>query len=121
MVLLERPNVEKKGIIVAFDRREGNMTGYAVAGKSGSLREIPYGPEENGRKIVSLLLDNAMAYLENAAASSINFNAPREDQIIKQVSLRSTVFLKPANAPQAIERDDQKLHRRVFECCSDLL
>jgi hypothetical protein len=82
---LERPDVEKKGIIVALDQKNGKVVGYVVAGKSGNLWEIAYDPEEDGREIVSLLLDNAMAYLENAGASSINFNAPREDQIIKEV------------------------------------
>jgi hypothetical protein len=84
---LERPDVEKKGIIVALDQRNGNVVGYAVAGKSGNLWEIAYNLEEDGRKIVSLLLDNAVAYLQNAGASSINLNAPREDQIVKQVCM----------------------------------
>jgi len=83
---LQRPDVERKGILVALDKGSREIVGYVVAGKSGYLWELSYDPQHDGEQIVSLLLDKATTYIEAAGASSVNFNAPRKDAIIKRAS-----------------------------------
>ena len=82
---LQRPDVEKEGVLLVLDKSNQQMLGYAVAGKSGNLWELSYDPDADGEEIVSLLLDNATAYLERKGASSISFAAPRKDLTMKQV------------------------------------
>jgi putative sterol carrier protein len=82
---LQRPDMEKNGIIVALDDNRKEIVGYVVAGKSGYVWELSYDPEYDGEEVVSLLLDKATAYIEAAGASSVNFNAPQEDAVIKRV------------------------------------
>jgi len=82
---LQRPDMEKEGILIALDKKSKEIVGYAVVGKSGSLWELSYDPNNNGEELVSLLLDKATAYLEQAGAASINFTAPQKDRIIQKV------------------------------------
>jgi hypothetical protein len=82
---IKRPDVERNGIIVALDNDSKEIAGYVVAGKSGYLWELAYNPQSDGESIVSLLLDKATTYIESAGASSVNFNAPQKDRVIKRV------------------------------------
>src|SRR3989304_5420051 len=81
---LQRPDVKNESIFLVSDQNSKAIAGYVVAGKSGALWELCYDPNSDGKAIVSLLLDKATAYLESAAAPSINFTAPTSDPIIKQ-------------------------------------
>jgi ribosomal protein S18 acetylase RimI-like enzyme len=80
---LERPDVERKAVLVVVDRHE-SIAGYAVVGKSGSIWELCYDHEREGEEIVSLLLDNLVDYLEKIGATSIVLNAPGEDSIVNR-------------------------------------
>jgi putative sterol carrier protein len=82
---LQRPDMERTGVIVALDNNTKEIVGYVVAGKSGYVWELSYDPECDGVEVVSLLLDKATAYIEAAGASSVNFNAPQKDAVIKRV------------------------------------
>jgi hypothetical protein len=81
---LQRPDVNNESIFIVSDQNSKAILGYVVVGKSGALWELCYEQNSDGKEVVSLLLDQATAYLENAAASSINFTAPTSDPIIKQ-------------------------------------
>lgn len=82
---LQRPGVEKEGILLALDKESNKIVGYVVAGKSGNLWELSCDPENDRKAIVKFLLCEATAYLESVGASSVNFTAPQSDPIIKQV------------------------------------
>jgi len=81
---LERPDVERAGLLVVVDGDE-NVVGYAVVGRSGNIWELCYGSLRDGEEIVSLLLDKATCYLESVGATSITFNAVREDDVFSSV------------------------------------
>jgi len=80
---LGRPDVEKEGLFVVVDGDE-KLVGYAVVGRSGNIWELCYDPRSEGEEIVSLLLDEATCYLERAGATSITFNAPKEDYVVNR-------------------------------------
>lgn len=82
---LERPDVERNGIMVAIDNNSKEIVGYVVAGKSGYVWELSCDPQCNGEQVVSLLLDEATTYIEAAGGSSVNFNAPQKDVFIRRV------------------------------------
>jgi len=81
---LQRPDVERDGILVALEKDSGEIVGYVVAGKSGNLWELTCPPHPDKKKIVSLLLGNAVSYLEQKGVASVNFTAPQADSVIKQ-------------------------------------
>ena len=69
---LERPDVEKKGILLAFDGEK--LCGYLVAGSSGSIWEFCVADDEAAR----VLLAEAVRHLEKMGVSSVNINIPRD-------------------------------------------
>ena len=79
---LQRPDVEPEGILIAQDEKE--VAGYAVVGKSGNIWEFCYDSEKDGEEIVSLLLDNAISYLNKVNAPSISLNAPINDDLLNE-------------------------------------
>jgi len=81
---MQRPDVDEDGILVVVDESE-KVAGYAVVGKSGKIWEYSYDPEMDGKKILSLLFERAVKYLEENGASSVMFNAPSDDNIVKEV------------------------------------
>lgn len=81
---LERLDVERQGLFVVVDGNQ-DVEGYAVVGRSGNVWELCYDSERDGEKIVSLLLDEAVRYLERVGATSITFNAPKQDLVLNQV------------------------------------
>ncbi len=81
---LKRPDVEREGLFVVTDENE-NIVGYAVVGRSGSIWELSYDPTQGGEKILSLLLNESVGYLEKVGATSITFNAVIEDNVTRQV------------------------------------
>jgi hypothetical protein len=82
---LERPDVERNGIILALDNKTKEIVGYVVAGKSGYVWELSYDPQCDGKQVLSLLLNEAATYIEGAGGSSVNFNAPQKDVLIRRV------------------------------------
>ena len=84
---LERPDVERSGLFVAFDRLKGDVVGHVVAGRSGNVWELCYDPEHDGEEIVPMLIDKAVRYLEKAGATSINITAPEEDKAIRRTCM----------------------------------
>lgn len=83
--LLQRPDVEKSGIIISVEKSNGVIVGYAVAGKSGNLWELAYDPLKDGKEIVALVLRKAEDYLQSVGASSINLAAPQMDRVVSEV------------------------------------
>jgi hypothetical protein len=81
---LQRPDVEKEGVLLASSR-DNKVVGYVVIGKSGSLWELSYDCNSDGKKITALLLKQATAYLEKVGASSVNFAFPIKDLTMKKV------------------------------------
>jgi predicted acetyltransferase len=94
---LARPDVEKKSVFLVSNQSSKQLVGYAVVGKSGTVWELVYDPESNGKEIVAVLLEQATEYLTNIGASSVNFTAPQDDPIMKLVckELRFTASLPP--------------------------
>jgi putative sterol carrier protein len=82
---LQRPDVEKEGVLLVFDESSQETVGYAVAGKSGNLWELSYDPDGDGEEIVSLLLGYATAYLKGKGVSSVSFAVPQKDLTVKRV------------------------------------
>jgi hypothetical protein len=82
---LQRPGVEKKGIIISVEKSTGVMVGYAVVGKSGNLWEFAYDPQKEGKEIVTLLLRKVEDYLQSVGSSSVNFAAPQRDRVVSEV------------------------------------
>ena len=83
---LERPDVKKDGVFLAFDG--GKLCGYAVAGSSGNIWEfcVANGDE----KAAEVLLVEAVNYLEKTGVSSVNVNVPSDAALTK--SLRKAGF-----------------------------
>jgi hypothetical protein len=81
---LKRPDVEREGLFVVTDENE-NIVGYAVVGRSGNVWELCYDPMREGEKILSLLLNESVCYVEKVGATSITFNAVTEDNATRQV------------------------------------
>jgi ribosomal protein S18 acetylase RimI-like enzyme len=82
---LQKPGVEKAGVLVALDGRLDKLVGYVVAGRDGSVWELAYDPDCDGEAVVSLLLEKTKVYLEDAGASSIALTAPKNDVATKRV------------------------------------
>jgi len=80
---LQRPDVDNESVFLVSTQNNKKLVGYAVVGKSGTIWEISYDPESDGKKIVTLLLEQATAYLEKMGASSINFTAPQNELVMK--------------------------------------
>ena len=81
---LKRPDVERDGLFVVVDGDE-NVVGYAVVGRSGNVWELCYDSGRDGEEVVSLLLDKATRYLERVGATSMSFNASKEDHVLNNV------------------------------------
>jgi len=82
---LKRPDVEREGLFVVVDKKDENVVGYAVVGRSGNIWELCYDLGRDGEEIVSLLLGKVTRYLERVGTTSISFNAPREDHVMNHV------------------------------------
>jgi ribosomal protein S18 acetylase RimI-like enzyme len=82
---LKRPDVEKESVFLVSSRNSKKLVGYAVVGKSGTIWELVYDHESDGKEIVDLLLEQATAYLEKKGASSVNFTAPQNEPVMKLV------------------------------------
>ena len=82
---LARPDVEKESIFLVSNQNSKKLVGYAVIGKSGTVWELAYDPQSDGKEIVAVLLEQATEYLANVGASSVNFTAPQNDPIMKLV------------------------------------
>jgi hypothetical protein len=72
---LERPDVERDGILLAFDEKK--LCGYLVAGSSGNIWEFCVADDEVAR----VLLAEALSYLEKVEVSSVNINIPQNSSI----------------------------------------
>jgi ribosomal protein S18 acetylase RimI-like enzyme len=83
---LDRPDVEKKRIIIVVCGEK--IVGYAVVGKSGNIWEFCFDHAYDGKKIASLILGEAIEYLENFGAESATLNVPFEDLLAKEVCQR---------------------------------
>lgn len=69
---LERPDIEKKGIFLAFDGER--LRGYLVAGSSGNVWEFCVSDDD--REAAGVLLSEAMNYFEKISVSFVNVNVP---------------------------------------------
>ena len=69
---LERPDVERDGVFLAFDGER--FCGYLVAGSSGSIWEFCVADDD--RKVARALLGEAVSYLEKVGVSSVSVNVP---------------------------------------------
>lgn len=84
---LSRPDVETEGIVIVNDGRK--IIGYGVVGKTGNIWELCYDSAYDGEKIVSMILEWAVNYVESAGGDSIVLNAPAKDHLLRDVCLRS--------------------------------
>lgn len=82
---LERPDVDREGIIIAEDKTSGEIVGYAVIGKSGSIWEFCIGLECERKKAFSLIAEKAMEYIAEVGADHIGLNVPAEDNAIRKM------------------------------------
>ena len=78
---LERPDVEKNGIFLAFDGER--LCGYLVAGSSGNIWEFCVA--DNDRDTAKTLLSEALGYLEKVGASSVSVNVPSDANIVEDL------------------------------------
>jgi hypothetical protein len=74
---LERPDVERDGIFLAFDNKR--LCGYLVAGSSGNIWEFCVADDEVAR----VLLAEALSYLEKVGVSSVNVNIPQDSSVAR--------------------------------------
>jgi hypothetical protein len=81
---LERPDVERTGVLIAAKQADDKLLGYAVVGTSGSIWELGYDGEESGKEVVGLLLEAAIQYLTSVGASSVNVQAPVDDDVVRE-------------------------------------
>lgn len=78
---LERPDVEREGVFLAFDGER--LCGYLVAGSSGNIWELCV--EDDDREVARILIDEAVSHLEKMGVSSVSVNIPRNSRIIEEV------------------------------------
>jgi hypothetical protein len=83
---LERPDVKKDGIFLAFDGAK--LCGYVVVGSSGNVWEFCVAESE--KEASRLLLEEAVTYLGRVGASSANVYVPRDAGVVE--SLREAGF-----------------------------
>jgi hypothetical protein len=106
---LSRPDVETEGIVVINDGRK--IIGYGVVGKSGNIWELCYDSTYNGEEIVSMILERAVNYVENAGGDSVALNAPMKDSLLRGVCLKlgftetspSRMFISILDFPRFIQ------------------
>lgn len=84
---LERPDVERKGVMVALHPTNKLMVGYVVAGKSGNIWELGYKKNGDERAIAQVLLEAALEYLTANGASEVKLQVPAEDHAVKDASI----------------------------------
>lgn len=80
---LERPDVDRKGIFLVFNKRTASLEGYAVVGASGNVWE--FCSRDDKEQVASMLLQQTISYLEKAGTSSVFMNAPDDDQVLSKV------------------------------------
>ena len=105
---LKRPDVESEGILVVNDGEK--IIGYAVVGKTGNIWEFCYDPAYDGNAIVAIILEWSANYVENAGGDCVVFNAPSNDQLLREVCVNlgfaekspPCMFLNVLDFPQFI-------------------
>lgn len=90
---LERPDVERNGIILVFDGEQ--LCGYVVVGSSGNIWEFCV--DGDREPVASILLHEAMKYLEGLGVSSVNVNVPLDEALAR-------VLVKAGFAQVPVER-----------------
>ena len=78
---LERPDVAREGVFLAFDGER--LCGYAVAGSSGNIWELCVADGET--EVARALLAEAVKYLEGLGVSSANVNVPRDSSVAEDL------------------------------------
>lgn len=80
--ILQRPSISREGIAVVVNADQ--VVGYAAAEKSGNILEFCYDPNQDGRTIVSLLLNWCIDYVKRQGGSSVSLNVPVQDDLIRR-------------------------------------
>src|SRR4030042_3751480 len=78
---LERPDVEKEGIFLAFDGER--LCGYLVAGSSGNIWEFCVADDD--RDTAKTLLNEALGYLDKIGASSVSVHVPNGARMVEDL------------------------------------
>lgn len=107
---LKRPDVDDEGILVV--KRNEEVLGYIVVGKSGNVWELCYDPQYEGKTIVTTLLNWALDYSKRKGCDSLAINAYAQDSLLNEVcreldfaqSLPDPVFLSVLDLPELICR-----------------
>jgi putative sterol carrier protein len=73
---LKRPDVDENGIFLVTEGENGPLVGYAVVGSSGSIWEFCAGGDR--KHVASILLREAVKYLDELGVSSVNVNVPHD-------------------------------------------
>jgi hypothetical protein len=90
---INRPDVEAEGIVIVNNGEE--TIGYAVVAKSGNIWEFCYDPEYEGKAVISTILEWSTEYVTDAGGDSVVFNAPTDDQLLREVCLEFGFAEKP--------------------------
>lgn len=85
---LERPDIEKDGVFLAFDGEK--LCGYLVAGSSGNIWESCFA--DDSERHAEALLSEAVNYFEKIGVSSVNINVPNDVSYAQ--SLRKAGFVE---------------------------
>ncbi len=90
---INRPDVEAEGILIVNDGEK--IVGYAVVAKTGNIWEFCYDPAYDGKAIISTVLEWSTEYVKDAGGDSIVFNAPTDDQLLREVCSQFGFAEKP--------------------------
>jgi hypothetical protein len=119
---LERPDVEKDGILLAFD--DGEFCGYIVAGFTGNIWEFCV--TNDNREVAVALLNSAIEYLEKKGASSIKINVPKGTgitSILQEIGFdelpAARMFVTTLNPSTLIQYLASPLHQVLREKLND--
>jgi hypothetical protein len=78
---LKRPDVREEGIFLVCDEDDSEICGYAVAGLTGNVWEFCV--DDDRETVGSILLRQAVRYLDAASVSSISVNVPNDPALRK--------------------------------------
>ena len=93
----ERPDVEKRGIIVAEEKWRRRIVGYAVLGRSGNMWELCVHPDSDRKQVLSALFDRAAEYAKEANIEQMMLNVPEDDLLMQKMCAQLDFSELPAD------------------------
>lgn len=111
--ILLRPDLSREGIAIVVN--EGQVVGYAAVEKSGNILEFCYDPNHDSKTIVSMLLDWCIDYVKTQGGSSVSFNVPAQDNLLRQVCRELGFTEEPFHSLFLRVFDFHQLLRRIVD------